>query len=224
MPRYKHGKQKRGINLDAFNRMLEKVDRKGKASINSYGYSELFVKSLLALFFWTGLRKTEAIGSKSHRYVCAQCERRPTAIIKQTLAMPGIRSEDISIDGQWLCVKAEARKHGSREGALRLHLSFPYVSLIVEQWKQTKPGERVWPIPEITAWRIMKQLDAKKYIHFFRFNRITELCSNPKISIAEICSWTGLSVQTIESYMERSERFIKTAAEKMKEQYAIQNG
>lgn len=216
MTKYQFGKQKHGIDLGRFTILLEKVEK----IPNSYGYNSLFIKSLLALFFWTGLRKTEAIGSKAHKYVLKPCQRRSTTEVKFTRAMPGIRTEDIKIDGEWLTVQAEARKHGSREGPLRLPLNFPFVDLIVQHWKETQPEHKLWNIPEVTAWRIMKQLDAKKYLHFFRFNRITELCSNPNISIAEICSWTGLSVQTIESYMERSERFIKTAAEKMREQYS----
>lgn len=216
MPKYQHGKQKHGIDIATFNELLGKVEA---GQINTYEYSELFIKSLLALFFWLGIRKTEAIGSKPHKYVLKPCARRSAEIVKWTRAMPGIIGKDIHIEGEWLIIKCEPRKHGSREGALRLPLAFPFVDLIVQQWKLAEPNLRVWPIPEITAWRIMKQLDAKKYIHFFRFNRITELCSNPDISIAEICSWTGLTVQTIEAYMERSERFIKTAAEKMRLQY-----
>jgi len=216
MPKYKHGKQKHGIDLATFNRLLEKVD---KPTVNKYGYDSLFIKSLLALLYWLGIRKTEAIGSRSHKYVLKPCKRRPTTEVKYTRAMPGIWAKDIHVEGEWLCIEAEARKHGSREGALRLPLTFPFVDLIVQQWKRTGVSSRVWPIPEVTSWRIMKQLDAKKYLHFFRFNRITELCSNPNISMAEICSWTGLTPQTINDYMERSERFIKTAAEKMKLEY-----
>jgi len=100
-----------------------------------------------------------------------------------------------------------------------LHVSLPYVDLIIQQWKQTQPKQRVWPITEWDSWNIMKCLDAKKYLHFFRFNRITELCSNPKMSVADICSWTGLTPITINAYMERSGRFIRETAEKMKEQY-----
>lgn len=217
MPKYLYGKQKHGIDLAGFSRILEKVD---SSHLNGYGYDSLFIKSLLALLFWLGIRKTEAIGSKAHKYVLKPCKRRPEEIVKFTKAMPGIRQNDIHIEGEWLVIQAEARKHGSREGPLRIPLDFPFVDLIVQQWKRTEPNQRVWAIPEVTSWRIMKQLDAKKYLHFFRFNRITEMCNNPQISIAELCSWTGLTVQTIEDYLERSERFIKTAAEKMRVQYS----
>jgi hypothetical protein len=39
------------------------------------------------------------------------------------------------------------------------------------------------------------------------------------LSVADICSWTGLTPLTINAYMERSGRFIRETAEKMKEQY-----
>lgn len=222
MPKYKYGKQKHGIDLATFSKLLEKVD---SPALNRYGYDELFIKSLLALLYWTGIRKTEAIGSKAHKYVLKPCRRRPIEIIKTTQAMPGIHGADIYIESDWLVIKAEARKHGSREGPLRIPLEFPYVDLIVQHWKRlgVALNTRVWAIGEFTSWKIMKQLDHKKYLHFFRFNRITEMCSNPNISMAEICSWTGLTPQTINDYMERSERFIKTAAEKMRLQYANTN-
>lgn len=79
----------------------------------------------------------------------------------------------------------------------------------------------MFPISEWDSWDTMKRSDAKKYLHFFRFNRITELCANPKMSVADICSWAGLTAITIDAYMDRSGRFIRETAEKMKEQYAL---
>ena len=136
--------------------------------------------------------------------------------------------DDIEIIGDSLFVECIARKGGKRTAPLELWLELPYVNLIVEQWKrppkeepwmETRQGWRVWPISEWDSWHLMKQVDQKKYPHFLRFNRITELCANPKLSVADICSWTGLSPQTINSYMERSGRFIKRTARIMREQY-----
>jgi len=214
--RYKYGKQTKGIELEAFKLWLEKVDK-----LRLRKYPPLLVKSLLALLYWTGIRKTEAHGSKAKRYVLPPCKRHSEPIVKVSPATPGILKEDIESQGEWLMIGAEARKHGSREAPLMLHLSLPYVDLIIEQWKRTEPKQRVWPISEWDSWDIMKRLDAKKYLHFFRFNRITELCANPKMSVADICSWTGLTPITINAYMERSGRFIRETAEKMKEQYTV---
>lgn len=116
-------------------------------------------------------------------------------------------------------IEAAPRKKGSREAPLMIPLSFPHVDLIVSQWRKAEPKQRVWPISEWDIWRIIKECDTRKYVHFFRFNRITELCSDPNQSLADICSWTGLTPETINAYLERSGRFIRRAAEKMKRQY-----
>jgi len=47
-------------------------------------------------------------------------------------------------------------------------------------------------------------------------------CGDPEMSIKEIASWTGLTIPTIEHYMERSGRFIHSTAEKMRRRYATQ--
>lgn len=212
--RYKYGKQTKATDLGTFKRMLDKVDR-----IDLGKHDPLIVKSLLAILYWTGLRKTEVHGAKPHRYVCPPCKRHSEPIIRYTKPIPGILKEDIWTKEDALYVNAIARKHGKREAPLELWLGFPFMDLIVEQWKQTKSGQRVWPISEWDSWNLMKQIDKEKYLHFFRFNRITELCANPKLSVADICSWTGLTPQTIDAYMERSGRFIKRTAQAMKEQY-----
>jgi len=214
--RYKYGKCVKAIDLEAFKRMLLKVD-----GLRLKKYSPLQVKSLLTLLYWLGIRKTEAIGSKAKRYVLPSCGRHTQPIVKVSEAIPGILREDIWIEGEWLMIRALARKHGSREAPLMLHVSLPYVELIIQEWKATEPKQRVFPISEWDSWQIMKRLDAKKYLHFFRFNRITQLSANPKLSVADICSWTGLTPITINAYMERSGRFIRETAEKMKEQYAL---
>jgi len=214
--RYRHGKQKKGIDLADFSRMLEKVDE-----IELRKYDALTVKSFLAVLYWTGLRKTEVHGARSHKYVLPPTKgpghKQP--LIRYTDPIPGILKEDIMQKGDMLFITAVARKKGKREAPLELWTDFPYVNLIVEQRQRTPKGQRVWPITEWDSWNLMKQIDAKKYPHFFRFNRITELCANPKMSVADVCSWTGLTPQTINEYMERSGRFIHETAKKMRERY-----
>lgn len=223
--RYKFGKQRKAIGLPIFKRMLDKVDR-----IKLGKYDALTVKSFLSILFWTGLRKTEVCGSMAHRYVLPPTRGvgHKEPIVKFTEAVNGILKDDIEIIGDSLFVECVARKGGKRTAPLELWLQLPYVNLIVEQWKRPPlehplkilpEGARVWPISEWDAWHLMKLIDQKKYPHFLRFNRITELCANPKLSVADICSWTGLSPNTINSYMERSGRFIKRTARIMREQY-----
>ena len=214
--RYKHGKQKKGIDLAAFSRMLKKVHE-----IDLGKYDSLTIKSFLAALYWTGLRKTEVHGARSHQYILPPTKgpghKQP--ITKHTNAIPGILKEDVELKGDILFISAVARKKGKREAPLELWLDFPYVDLIVEQWKRTTKGERVWPISEWDSWNIMKRIDTRKYPHFFRFNRITEMCANPEMSVADICSWTGLTPQTVDKYLERSGRFIHETAKKMRKQY-----
>ncbi len=212
--RYIYGKQTKATDLETFRRMIKKVDK-----IDLGKYDPLTIKSFLAILWWTGLRKSEVHGAKSHRYVCPPCKRHPEPIVKHTEAIPGILKEDLEIRGDSLYVDAIARKHGKREAPLELWIGFPFMDLIIEQWERTKPGHRVWPIDEWDSWNIMKKIDKRRYLHFFRFNRITELCANPELSVADICSWTGLTPQTINAYMERSGRFIKRAANAMRRQY-----
>jgi hypothetical protein len=212
--RYKYGKCTKGIELSTFKSMLDKVDR-----LRLRKYSPLLIKSFLSLLFWCGLRKSEAIGSPVKHYTLKPCKRHAEPIAKVSEAVPGILKEDIWIEGEWLFVKALARKHGSREAPLQLHTSLPFIDLIIEQWKQTLPKQRVFQLTEWDSWSVMKRIDQKKYLHFFRFNRITELCANPRMSVADICNWTGPTGITIEAYMERSGRYIRETAEKMREQY-----
>ena len=218
--RYKYGKQTKATDLETFKAMLEKVDR-----IDLKKHDPLTVKSFLALLYWSGLRKTEVHGAKPHKYVLPPCSRHSEPIEKTTEPISGILREDMWIKDDTLYVVAVARKHGNREAPLEFWLGLPFIDLIVEQWKRTEPNSRVWNIKEWDSWNIMKHIDKKKYLHFFRFNRITELCANPTLSVADICSWTGLTPTTINSYMERSGRFIKRTAEAMKEQYVtVQSG
>jgi len=217
--RYKHGKQKKAIDLGTFSRMLKKVDKLKLPPRMRERYDPLTIKSFLAILYWTGLRKTEVIGAKSHRYILPSCPQHKEPIPKYTEQISGIMKEDIDLVGDNLRVYAVCRKHGKRESALEIWIGFPYVNLIIEQWRLTPEGERVWAFSEWDAWFIMKQIDQKKYLHFFRFNKITDLCMNPEMSIGEICSWSGLTAQTIEAYMERSGRLISQTNQKMRKRY-----
>jgi hypothetical protein len=197
---------------------VENLDANGFFYLRKYDL--LLVQSLIAAYYWLGTRKTELIGSKPKRYVLPSCKRHIQSIEKRGKSIPGVLKENVWIEGEWLMIEAAPRKKGSREAPLMISLSFPYANLIVQQWQRTLPKTRVWPISEWDIWRIIKECDPKKYVHFFRFNRITEMCSDPNQSLADLCSWTGLTPETINAYLERSGRFIRRAAEKMKTQYS----
>ncbi len=126
--------------------------------------------------------------------------------------------QDIWIKEGFLYVEAVARKHGKREGPLAIPLSLPFVDLIVEQWKLTEAGEKVWHISESYVWELMKRIEPRLYLHFFRFNRVTKFAGNPKTSVRQICAWTGMTAQTIDSYLERSGRYSKELGQTMVEE------
>jgi hypothetical protein len=217
--RYKHGKQKHSIDLQQFKELLTQVEgleQRGFFYLKKYDL--LTIQSLLAAYYWLGVRKSELIGSKPKRYVLPSCHRHIEPREKHAEAIPGVLKENVKADSEWIYIEAAPRKKGSREAALMISLSFPYVNLIMSQWQRTEPKHRVWPVSEWDIWKIVKECDAKQYVHFFRFNRITQMCSDPDQSLADLCSWTGLSPQTVDNYLERSGRFIRRAAEKMKRQ------
>jgi len=217
--RYKHGKQNKAIDLAQFSEMLENAKTIELPERMRMDYDTLTIQSFLAVLYWTGLRKSEVIGAKKHRYILKPCEAHKEPLVRYTQSVDGILREDIEIKDDHLEITAPPRKHGKREAPLKVWVGFPYVDLIIKQWKRTPERRRVWAIREWDACYIMNQIDEKKYVHFFRFNRITKLCLNPEMSVGEICGWSGLSVQTIEAYLERSGRTISSTAEKMRRHY-----
>lgn len=196
--RYKYGKIDRPIDLPILIKLQERVPH-----VDLHGFSVEFIQALIALFYWTGLRKSEVLGRRAIKYQTKKGER----IGKPH---PGLLWDDIRLVNERLYVYSideNVLKHGTRKSPLILNLSLPYVDLIRKQWEKTKPHERVFPIPYITFWRICKAIDPKFTVHFFRHNRVTKFCANPKLSLAQICSWTGLSPQTVSEYMMRVGRF-----------------
>ncbi len=144
--------------------------------------SKLFVeplrdKSYLAITFWIGSRKTEALE---------------------------IFKENIHEEGASLFVKIPAKKHGQRGGEIELLLNWPGVDLIKQQWQQTRKGRKIWPISPKTAERIIKRVWPDKTPHWLRYRVITRLRrlrDQQKISTDDIKSYTGIRRDsTIESY------------------------
>jgi len=207
--RYKYGKIDKPIDLEIFLKLLGRV-----AKVDTRGYPAEFIQALLALFYWTGLRKTEVLGRKPIKYKVKDGTRIGEA-------HPGLLREDMRVEGDALyvfSVDKNVLKHGKRVAPLVLPLSLPYVNLIVERWKKTKPTTRVFPITPICFWRICKRVDPKFTLHFLRHNRVTKFAANPKVSLADICAWTGLSPQTVSEYMMRAGRFTKRTGQLLTEE------
>lgn len=207
--RYKHGKIRDPIDVETFLKLQERVSK-----IHVSSHTRKTVQGLLALLYWTGLRVREVLGRKAIKY-------NVKGGVKTGKAHSGLLKADMKITGGSLyvfCVDDKVFKHGKREAPLVLPLTLPYVDVIVELWKQTQPNRRVFPVSYITFWRICKRVDPKFTPHFFRHNRVTKFAANPKVSLAEICAWTGMTPQTVSSYMMRAGRFTKRTGQLLTEE------
>lgn len=207
--RYKYGKIDKPIDLNVFLTLEDRVH-----FVSLYGYPVEFIQALLALFYWTGLRTTEVLGRKEIRYLVQSG-------IKVGKSHTGLLKEDMRIEEDRLYVFSVGEnvlKHGKRDAPLVLRLDLPYVNLIVEQWQKTKPQQCVFPIKYITFWRICKRVDPKLTPHFFRHNRVTKFSANPKLSLDDICAWSGMTPQTVSIYMMRTGRFTKRTGDIMAEE------
>ena len=229
MPRGRPGQSKyikkivETISLETFADYLQTVNDLSVNDVVRIGrifYTTLMLKSYLTITFWTGLRKTEIIGSRDHKYKVLDRDEEGNCIRGQYLtkiskAIPGILKEDISQDKEFLYVKALARKRGKRDSPLILPLRLKHVDLIVDQWEHTQPETRVWAITEFHSWVFTKKIDPDLYPHYFRLNRISSLLDNPKVGIREVCAWSGLQPITIDHYLGRSKRIIRQVGEKL---------
>jgi len=228
--RYKYGLITKPIDLDLFTRLMGRVPQ-----VDCSGHSVPFIQALHALFYWTGLRKTEVLGRGPIKYPvdhepcggrgCAVCHGSGKAY-KSGNPHPGLRREDMQYEDGFLLVYSVGErvlKHGSREAPIWLHESLSLVDLIIQQWKETPPGRRVFPISPMTFWRICKRMDPKFTVHFYRHNRVTELAADGEMSLADICAHTGLSPHTIGKYMMRSGRFTRKVGERMREKFGAVN-
>lgn len=90
--RYKFGKIDKPIDLELFSILQGRVDKVGRS-----GYPTKFIQALLALFYWTGLRKVEVLGRKPVKY-------RTQKGIKIGKAHPGLLKGDMRIEGDSLFV------------------------------------------------------------------------------------------------------------------------
>ena len=131
-------------------------------------------KAYNALLYYTGVRRNEA-----------------RLTIKEQFSVQG----DILF---WDVGKRE--KHSKATEALPLPLSLPYVDVILSIVKRTKPGERIFPFSDKTAYNIVRR--AFKYPHFYRLSRITTFYEQGRTN-TQLKSWTGLTLTALDSYAGR---------------------
>jgi len=225
--RYKFGVLKKPIDFPIFEKLMARVER-----VDRCGYKPDFLIAAHALFYWTGLRLTEVIGRKSIKWKvrCKACKgigcpkcRQNGYVFRIGPPHPGILKEDIKLEEGFILVYSideNVLKHGNRVAPIFIPTQLPYVDVIIKQWQKTKPKHRVFPINKMSFWRICKRLDAKFTTHFYRHNRLTDLSSDPKNSMADICSVTGLSPATVGKYVIRAGRFSRHIGERMGKRFA----
>jgi len=161
----------------------------------------------------TGLRITEIVGDKPHKYFVKDGTE------KWTKELHGIRKMDLSIVAELLKVGVkEVRKHGKREEPLWMPLSKSGVDSIVEAWETTERAEdRVFPITKWLAWNVISEVtEGRLYPHYFRLNRATRFAENPKTSLREIQKWFAWAdLRTASFYMARAGRTTKKMADRL---------
>ena len=207
MPHYKHGKILESLS---FQEIQDKV---------SQAESRLTREALS--FFWllyyTGCRKSE--------------------LYERTV-------EDCSVSETHFILDFHQRKKGSAEvPALEIPLWLPGMNLVCGQLKKARERrssrkliertvkgirsrERVrarWLFPHVhRAWAlvIVKEILGEQYYpHFLRLNRITEMCSDPELSLTRLKSFTGIkSLDALQSYLGVSQKQQEAAVDFMAKQ------
>jgi len=235
--RYKYGKQKKRMSIEQLTSLMKKI-KKQRTKNHYLGVDPLRDSSLLAVYYWTGLRLSEVVGDRKRRYKVSRFskeeredmrrsgikwEEQPDPYtIRISPERHGIRKEDIEFDEERnvLRITALALKHGKREAPLELSLDLPFADLILQQWERTKPGEKVWDLKREYAWEILKELNPKLYTHYYRLNRAMEFVKVPSTSPAHLLSWFGWRrLQTAYNYLALGGRRIEEMSAAMVEQY-----
>jgi len=235
--RYKYGKIKNPIDLDKFTILMSRAPL-----VAVEGYPVEMIQAAHAMFYWTGFRRSEVLGRPQIRYLvdcpnclpkgkkgavsvsCTLC-RGKGQVVKTGKPHRGLVKEDLKFEDHFLLVYSvgeQVLKHGKREAPVWLHDSLPFVPLIIEQWHRTQAHQKVFPIPLMTFWRICKRMEPRFTTHFYRHNRVTDLASDEKMSLVDVCAQTGLTPETVSSYMMRSGRFTRNVGDRMMQKYGVQ--
>jgi hypothetical protein len=235
--RYKYGKQTRRLTIDQLSSLMLKI-KKDRTENFYLGVDPLRDSSLLAVYYWSGLRLAEVVGDRKRNYKVSRFSKEEREdmrrkgidwhdqpdpyIIRTSPERPGIRKEDIEFNKERnvLEITALALKHGKRDAPLELSLLLPFVDLIKEQWELTKPGEKIWDLKREYAWEILKELDPKLYTHYYRLNRAMEFVKVSSTSPAHLLSWFGWRrLQTAYNYLALGGRRIEEMSASMVQQY-----
>lgn len=203
------------LSTSEFERLLEQAkeytEARRKQMEGQPRFKDVDVVAFLAFLYYTGLRVTEVIGDPPHKYKVKD------GTVKSSETVEGIRKENVRIMDTLLRVEAyEVRKHGRRYGPLWIPLNKVGVSEIIETWKNTKEGHRLFPISRTQAWRFVQEVTGKLYPHYFRMNRATRFAEHPDTSIKDLQDWFGWrELISPSKYMAKGGRKMKKMAERL---------
>jgi len=207
MPKYEQGKITESLSFQEIQKKVTEAQPR-------------LTREALAFFwllYYTGCRKSEA-----YERIIEDCQ---------------IKGSDFIIDFH------QRKKHGAEVPPLKFPIWFPGMDLVIEHLEKTskrkasrkliektvkgvRSTERVkarWLFPHVQsrwAQHIVKEiLGPQYYPHFLRLNRITEMCSDPELSLTRLKSFTGIkSLDALQSYLGVSEREQEAAVHHMAKQ------
>jgi len=135
-------------------------------------------KALLSILYYFGVRISEALQ---------------------------LRTTDINVESHSIYVNFKRLKNSRNTEELSVLIDRPYVNSIIETLELTPLGEKLFCFGRVTGWRIVRKA-IKRYPHFLRLNRITNLFSpTPERpqgrSITEVRNFTGLTLNSLDFYV-----------------------
>ena len=190
--RYKYGKQEELLDLD---QAIKAID-----TITTGSWNGKRKQAGASLSFWGGARNSE----------------------NRMLIRDDFEYDEDMEGNELLRINLFRLKKGTsitRQDAtypIELRADWMFVPYIINWIERFKGKERPFNCHSITWWRWHKDVFGDQfYPHWLRLNRITFFCSDPRFSIAEIRTFTGLNLLTIDHYISKSRRFTLSATEKM---------
>jgi len=136
---------------------------------------------LNAFLFYTASRLSEALKMEAKQFRLVKA--RQSGMTDSSILMIDI---------------GERLKHSKRTPPLEIPLEAPYVDFIQDSYSTVKKDKRVWPYCRKTGYNIIKRVFY--YPHYFRLSRITRFFAEG-FTIAEVTSWTGLSLKALDYYV-----------------------
>jgi len=164
-------------------------------------YKEKITYPLSDSDFLKGMKKGKFCKHPQHEgfnaflfYTAARCSEALKMRRKQFKLTPKTLFVDIG----------ERLKHSKRTPPLEIPLfdkagvDVPYVASIIDSFIGLKQEKKVWPYCRMTGYNIVNRVFF--YPHYFRLSRITRFFAEG-FTIAEVTSWTGLSLKALDYYI-----------------------